>query len=360
MSKVYFAGLSSSTKEDNLISRIKKLFEITGEGISYKGNELIALKVHFGEKGIDTYLRPVQVAPIAEAVKEAGGKPFLSDTNTLYRGSRANAVDHHRTAQDNGWLRPVVDAPVVIADGLRGHEFYIVNINGEHYSEVKIGAAFLQADGIIGVSHFKGHGLTGFGGTLKNLGMGCGSRAGKLIMHCDVNPVVKKEKCIACGKCAEWCPADAISVAQYAEIDLEKCIGCGECKIVCPENAIKVEDTSETEKVQEKIAEYALGAIKGKENKSLYYNFITDVTPECDCPPWRKAPIVPDIGIVASRDPVAVDQAAYDLVNQTKGSEFQTEVDKFEKLHNINPAIQLKHAEKIGLGKRDYKLIDIS
>ncbi|MFW6040478.1 MAG: DUF362 domain-containing protein [Thermoplasmatota archaeon] len=360
MTKVYFTDLSSESKEDNLINRIKKLFKKTSEGITYNKDELVALKLHFGEKGIDTYIRPVQVAPIAEAVKEAGGKPFLADSNTLYSGSRANAVDHHRTAQENGWLRPVVDAPVIIADGLHGNEFYSVKIKGKHFDEVKIGAGFYQADGIIGVSHFKGHGMTGFGGTLKNLGMGCASRAGKLMMHYDVKPEVDIDECIGCGKCAIWCPADAIEVEQYAEIDLEKCIGCGECRIVCPEGAVKVKDSSDNEELQEKIAEFALGSVIGKEDKSLYYNFITDVTPECDCPPWRKHPMVPDIGVITSADPVAVDQAAYDLVKGAEGREYSKGVDKFKIEHGIDPTIQLKHAEKIGLGKRDYQLIDIS
>ncbi len=360
MSKVFFTGLSSKASEDNLLCRIRQLFTKTGEAIKYDKGDLIALKVHFGEKGIDTYIRPVQVSPIAGAVKEAGGKPFLTDTNTLYTGSRSNAVDHHRTAQENGWLRPVVDAPVVIADGLHGHEFNMVKIKGKHLKEVKIGAALYQADGIIGISHFKGHDMTGFGGTLKNLGMGCASRAGKVIMHCDVKPEVDINECIACGKCADRCAANAITVEKYARIELKKCTGCGECKITCPEEAIKVKDTSEIEKVQEKIAEYALGAVKGKENKSLYFNFIVDVTPECDCASWRQYPLVPDIGVIASKDPVAVDQAAYDLVTQIKGHKYDAGTDKFKMEHNINPEIQLIHAENIGLGKREYELIDIT
>ncbi len=360
MTKVYFSDLSSKSKDDNLLNRIRKLFKMAGEGITYNKDDLIALKVHFGEKGIDTFIRPVQVSPIAEAIIEAGGKPFLADTNTLYVGSRANAVDHHRTAQDNGWLRPVIDAPVVIADGLHGNEFYNVSIDGKHFKEVKIGAAFYQADAIVGVSHFKGHDMTGFGGTLKNLGMGCASRAGKLMMHYDVKPFVKINKCIACGKCVEWCPVDAIKVEKYANINLEKCIGCGECKIVCPENAIKVKDSSETAKLQEKTSEFAWGAVKGKEKKSLYFNFIFDVTPGCDCLPWRNHPLIPDIGIIASKDPVAIDQAAYDLVKQAKGHDFDSGVDKFMKQHNIDSTIQLEHAEKIGMGKRSYELINIS
>ncbi len=358
MSKVYFAGLSSSTKEDNLLQRIKRLFKYAGEGVSYDDG-LVAVKLHFGEMGIDTYMRPVRVRPIVEAVKEAGGKPFLGDSNTLYRGSRGDAVDHHITAARNGWLMPAVDAPVIIADGLHGHEFYTQKIEGKHFEEVKIGAAFYQADGIVGVTHFKGHGMTGFGGTLKNLGMGCASRAGKLMMHYNVKPEVDIKECIGCGKCAIWCPADAIEVENYASIDQQRCIGCGECRIVCPEGAIKVKDSSTNYELQEKVAEYAHGSLKGKYDKSLFYNFVMDVTPECDCPPWRKGPMVPDIGVIASRDPVAIDQAAFDLVKNAEGEQ-EAGVDKFCAAHDVDGTVQLKHAEKMGMGERNYELIDIS
>ncbi|MFP3872645.1 MAG: DUF362 domain-containing protein [Candidatus Natronoplasma sp.] len=360
MAKVYFTDLSSEKKEDNLYSRIKKLFEEAGEGFEFEEDELVSLKLHFGEKGIDTFLRPVRVAPIVEAVKEAGGKPFLGDSNTLYSGSRSNAVDHHRTAQENGWVRPVVDAPVIIADGLQGNEFYTVEIDGEHFDEVKIGAAFFQADSIMAVSHFKGHGMTGFGGALKNLGMGCASRAGKLMQHYDVKPEVNIEECIGCGECAIWCPEGAIEVEQYAEIDYDKCIGCGECRIVCPENAIKVEDSSSNKALQEKTAEYAFGALKDKMEKAVHFNFAMDVTPECDCPPWRKAPLIPDIGVLASQDPVALDQASFDMVKEEEGKDYKGGVDKFKAVHDVDPTHQLRHAEKIGFGEREYELIDIS
>ncbi len=360
MTKVYFTDLSADSKENNLLNKLKELFRRAGDGIEYDKEDLVAVKLHFGEKGIDTYLRPVRIAPIVEAVKEAGGKPFLCDSNTLYKGSRSNAVDHHRTAQENGWLRPVVDAPVVIADGLHGNEFYTQKIDGKHFDEVKIGAAFYQADAIIGVSHFKGHMMSGFGGTLKNLGMGCASRAGKLMMHYNVHPEVDSEDCIGCGKCAIWCPADAIEVGEHAVIDSEKCIGCGECRIVCPEGAIKVKDSSTNVELCEKISEFAHGSMVDKYDKSLFFNFIMDVTPECDCPPWRQAPLVPDIGVVASKDPVAVEQAALDLVTEAEGIKAEAGVDKFGAEHDIDGAVQIEHAVKMGMGKKEYELVDIS
>ncbi len=362
-SKVYFTDLSAESQEKNLPHKIKELFERASDGIEYEdeeGKDIVALKLHFGEKGIDTFLRPVRVAPIAEAVKEKGGKPFLGDSNTLYKGSRSNAVDHHNTAQENGWVRPTVDAPVFIADGLHGNEFNTVDIEGEHFDEVKIGAGFYQSDAIIGVTHFKGHGMTGFGGTLKNLGMGCASRAGKLMMHYDVEPEIDIDECIACGVCADWCPEDAIEVDEYAEIDREKCIGCGECRIVCPEGAVKVEDTSTNKALQEKIAEFAHGSLLDKYDKSIFFNFVMDVTPECDCPPWRKHPMVPDIGVVASKDPLAIDQASFDLVKKEEGVDHESGTDKFWEAHEVDGTEQLKHGEKIGLGERDYELIDIS
>ncbi|MGM0510309.1 MAG: DUF362 domain-containing protein [Thermoplasmatota archaeon] len=360
MSKVYFTDLSSGSKEDNLPNRLKKLFRKAADGIKYDEKELVALKLHFGEKGIDTFLRPVRVAPIVDAVREAGGKPFLCDSNTLYKGSRSNAVDHHMTAQENGWLRPVVDAPVVIADGLHGNEFYKQEIDGEHFDEVKIGAAFYQADAIIGVSHFKGHMMSGFGGTLKNLGMGCASRAGKLMMHYNVKPEVDVEECIACGECAKWCPESAIEVDDHAVIDYEKCIGCGECRIVCPVGAIKVEDSSTNDELCEKISEFAHGTLVDKYDRSLFFNFIMDVTPECDCPPWRQYPMVPDIGVVASKDPVAVEQASLDLVTEAEGRDYEAGVEKFGAEHDVDGSIQIEHAVKMGMGEKEYELIDIS
>ncbi len=359
MSEVYFAGLSSSSKDDNLPSRIERLFHKASEGMDHN-DKFVAVKLHFGELGIDTYMRPVRVAPIVKAIKDAGGKPFLTDSNTLYRGSRGNAVDHHVTAAKNGWLMPVVDAPVIIADGLHGHDFYKQKIDGKHFNEVKLGTAIQQADSMVCVTHFKGHGMTGFGGTLKNLGMGCASRAGKLMMHYNVKPFVDEEKCICCGKCAIWCPADAITVEKYANIDLDSCIGCGECRIVCPEGAVKVKDSSSNDELQEKIAEFAHGALMGKYDTSVFYNFVMDVTPECDCPPWRKGPLVADIGVLASRDPVAVDQAAFDLVKDAVGSEHEAGTDKFCEVHGIDSSIQLKHAEWIGMGERKYELVDIT
>ncbi len=359
MSKVYFAGLSSSTKEDNFLQRIERLFRYAGEGTEYDGG-LVAIKLHFGELGIDTYMRPVRVRPIVEAVKKAGGKPFLADSNTLYRGSRGNSVDHHITAARNGWLMPVVDAPVIIADGLHGNDFRTQKIDGKHFKEVKIASGFYHADAIVGVTHFKGHDMTGFGGTLKNLGMGCASRAGKLMMHFDVKPVVDRDKCVACGRCATWCPADAIEVKEYASIDLSRCVGCGECRIVCHLGAVKVKDYSGNDDMQEKIAEFAHGTMMGKYEKSLFYNFVLDVTPECDCPPWRKGPLVADIGVLASRDPVAVDQAAFDLVKDAKGTEHESGMDKFCAVHKVDGEVQLVHGERLGMGERRYELVDIT
>ena len=360
MSKVYFTDLTSDSKDDNFYSRLKKLYRKAGDGHEFEENELVALKLHFGEKGIDTFLRPIRGAPIVDAVKESGGKPFLADSNTLYKGSRSNAVDHHRTAQENGWVRPVIDAPVIIADGLHGNEFYSVEIDGIHFEEVKIGAAFYQADHVLAMSHFKGHGMTGFGGVLKNLGMGCASRAGKLMQHYDVKPEVNIEECIGCGECEIWCPGDAIEVEQYAEIDHEKCIGCGECRIVCPEGAIEVEDSSSEKELQEKTAEYAYGALKGKQDKAVHFNYVMDVTPECDCPPWRKEPMVHDIGVVASKDPIALDQASFDLVKEAKGKDYKADEDKFMAAHDVDATHQLRHGERVGLGEREYELIDIN
>ncbi len=322
--------------------------------MTYDPEDLVAVKLHFGEEGLDTFVRPVLVAPIVEKIKGLEGKPFLTDSNTLYVGSRSNAVDHLDTAQKHGWLRPVVDAPVIIADGLHGNEFYRQSIEGKHFDKVKLAAAFQQCSGIVGVSHFKGHIMTGFGGTLKNLGMGCASRAGKLMMHYDVRPEIDTQRCTACGRCVDHCPGEAIEVGEYAIIDHDRCIGCGECKIICTQRAVKVNEASSNEKLQEKIAEFAHGSLIGKRDRSLFFNFLVDITPECDCPPWRKKPLVSDIGVLASRDPVAIDQASLDLVNEAARE------DVFRRVHGVDPCIQLEHGERIGMGTREYELIDLS
>ncbi|MCG9968016.1 DUF362 domain-containing protein [Pelotomaculum terephthalicicum JT] len=362
--KVYFTDMRAGN-DLSLLDKVERLFVRAGLQEIIAPEELVAIKLHFGERGNTGYVRPQFVRRIVDKVKELGGKPFLTDANTLYKGSRANAVDHLQTAVENGFAYAVMGAPLIIADGLSGKEYVNVQISRKHFNEVKIGASAYHADALIAVTHFKGHELVGFGGVLKNLGMGLGSRSGKLMMHSDVHPVVSADKCKGCAKCGRWCPAGAISVRQKVSvIEPGKCIGCGECTVTCPAGAIEIDWQSEPDRMQEKIVEYAEGAIKNKNGKYGFISFVTQVTPDCDCCGFSDAPLVRDIGILASRDPVALDQACVDLVNREKvlpGSRLAGKGDVGDKFLALYPGIdwrrQLDYAEEIGLGTRKYELI---
>lgn len=365
---VYFADMRARHRE-NLFDKLVSLFERSGMKDIIAPKDLVAFKIHFGERGNTGYVRPQFVRRLVEEVKKLGGRPFLTDANTLYAGSRSDAVEHLQTAVENGFAYAVVGAPLVIADGLVGKDYISVPVNMKHFKEVKIGSAVYLADALLVVSHFKGHELTGFGGALKNIGMGSGSRAGKRVMHSDVLPNVNVEKCLGCGSCSEWCPAGAITVSGEspgAFIDREKCLGCGECTITCRSGAIEVDWRAEPDAVQEKIVEYAAGVLKNKRGKAGYINFVMGVSPDCDCAGWTDASVVRDIGILASLDPVALDQASADLVNKEQGLSgsrlegYEQAQDKFAALHpRINWRRQLQYAQEAGLGARDYNLIRI-
>ncbi|MHB1420547.1 MAG: DUF362 domain-containing protein [Bacillota bacterium] len=366
-SEVYFADMSAK-QGSSLLDKVEKLYLKARFDEIVAPKDLVAIKIHFGEPGNTAYIRPQFVRRIVNKIKAAGGKPFLTDANTLYVGGRSNAVDHLQTAVENGFPYSVVDAPLVIADGLNGKDYVMVEVNQKHCKEVNIGSAIYHADAIIGVTHFKGHELTGFGGVIKNIGMGSGSRSGKQVMHADVLPRVRAERCKACNKCVRWCPSKAITIDnKVATINAQMCIGCGECVVTCPNRALSVawKNKTETNVVQEKMTEFAQGVLKGKEQKCAFINFVMGVSPDCDCAGWNDAPIVGDIGILASRDPVAIDQACYDLVNAQRSlpnsriGDCAAGTDKFYAVHEIDGTVQLDYAEKIGLGTRAYELIKI-
>jgi uncharacterized protein len=362
--KVYFTDMRAGFNK-SLLDKVERLFDYAGMSTFIGRKDLVALKLHFGEKGNTGYIRPQFLRRIVNKVKGLGGRPFLTDTNTLYFGSRSNAIDHLQTAIENGFAYAVVDAPLIIADGLAGKDYINVEINRKHFKVVKISSVAYHADAIIALTHFTGHEIAGFGGVLKNLGMGLGSRSGKQNMHSDVLPSINPDKCTGCGRCSEWCPAEAIRIkGKVSHIDEKKCIGCGECTVTCPEHAIAVNWKTEPNAIQEKIIEYAEGALKNKNGKCGFITFVTNVSPHCDCFGWSDAPLVKDIGILASRDPVAIDQACIDLVNKeialpnTKLEGKTGSQDKFRSLYpDIDWQRQLAYAEEIGLGTRKYELI---
>ena len=365
--QVYFTDMRAGTRE-NLHTKLERLTEQAGLGSMIGDGELVAIKMHFGEKGGHAYIRPTFVRRIVDQVKELGGKPFLTDSSTLYPGERKEAVSALTCAIENGFAYAVVNAPLIMSDGLRGHSSHRVAVAGELLSEVDIGLEIIEADALIVLSHFKCHELTGFGGTIKNLAMGCSGREGKLEQHSTVAPSISEQDCTTCGVCLKACAHHAIDLSSgKAVLDENRCVGCGRCITVCEPQAIRIQWNEESALVMKKMAEYSLGAISGKEKKRLYVNFITQVSPSCDCYGHSDAPIVPDIGILAATDPVALDQACADLVNQSRGlpdtamtTAHEPGCDKFRGVYpKIDWEVQLEHGEKVGLGQREYELVKL-
>jgi len=361
---VWFADLRSGSRE-NLFDKLERLLALAGLDKVICSGDLTAVKIHFGEKGGHAYVRPVFIRKIVEQIKLQGGKPLLTDSNTLYPGQRKEAISALTCGIENGFAYAVVGAPLIMSDGLRGSSARRVPVKGELLKSADIGLEILEADALLTVSHFKCHELTGFGGAIKNLAMGCSSRAGKLEQHSTVAPKVAAQLCTLCGDCLKSCAHDAIQLnRQSAVIDADKCTGCSRCITICSDKAIQIQWNEQADKVMRKMAEYALGATSGKTGKQLYLNFITQVSPSCDCYGHSDAAIVPDIGILASSDPVALDQACADLVNQAQGlpntaltNGHAPGGDKFRGVHpNIDWEVTLEHAEKVGLGRREYQL----
>jgi hypothetical protein len=354
---------------------MERLVRKAGIGnIDFK-DQFVAIKLHFGEPGNLAYIRPNYVARLASVIRNLGGKPFLTDCNTLYSGRRANAVDHLKSAMENGFNPISANCDVIIADGLKGTECREVEINGEYCKAPKIGAAIADADIIISMTHFKGHEQTGFGGTLKNLGMGCASVAGKLELHSASQPKINRENCIGCNICVKHCRHHAIvlDAERKAAIDYSKCVGCGQCVALCQHDGAVLQSWDTSERLNCKIAEYTKAVLLDKPN--FHISFIMNVSPECDCWNHNDAAIVPDLGIAASFDPVALDKACADLVinapalrtsNALTDKEAESHhhnIEGEDKFHIMHPDTDwqagLKHAEKIGLGEEEYELITV-
>ncbi|WP_055665637.1 DUF362 domain-containing protein [Desnuesiella massiliensis] len=366
-SKVYFTNLRTKPGY-NLLDKLEKLIKEAGvNSIDFK-DKFVAIKIHFGEPGNLAYIRPNYAARVVELIKKSGGKPFLTDSNTLYSGRRSNAVDHIQSAMENGFNPLAVGCNVIIADGLKGTEYREIEVDLKHCKKAKIGSAIADADIVISMNHFKGHEMTGFGGAIKNLGMGSGSVGGKLEMHSASQPKIVEKNCVGCRQCIKSCSQQAISLDENRKacIDYEKCVGCGQCVAVCQFDAAQVVWNESADTANEKIAEYALAVVKDK--PSFHINFIMNISPNCDCWSCNDIPIVPDIGIAASFDPIALDKACVDMVNKAsviKGSELDEKhyhegTDKFSHIHvNTNWKVGLEHGEKIGLGILDYEIIEL-
>ncbi|MCK5162458.1 MAG: DUF362 domain-containing protein [Desulfobacula sp.] len=365
---VFFMDLEATSRE-NLPQKLSRLVKRAGIKNILKENDLTAVKIHFGEQGNTAYIRPVFIRKIIQTIKKYKADPFLTDANTLYVGARSNSVSHIHTAIENGFSYSSMDStPIIIGDGLRGKNETKVEVDQKNCKHVYIGSEAIDANALVSVAHFKGHALSGFGGTLKNIGMGCASRRGKLDMHSNVSPKIKRKTCIGCAECEKHCPAGAIHLEEKkAYLDKNKCIGCAECIVRCPTESVNINWNQTVPVFLEKMMEHTFGVLKNKEKKAFFINFITDITPKCDCLSYSESPIVNNVGVLASIDPVAIDQASADLVNQQKalpGTVLETNLnpgeDKFKGLYpSVDWEHQLDYAQKIGLGTREYNLVKL-
>ncbi|MCE5202144.1 MAG: DUF362 domain-containing protein [Synergistaceae bacterium] len=368
--KVYFTNLRT-TPEQTILQKLEMLMEKAGiKTISFK-KQYVAIKLHLGEPGNLAYLRPNYSRVVADLVRKLGGKPFLTDSNTLYVGRRKDALEHLDAAYENGYNPFCTGCQVIIADGLKGSDEVLVPVSGgEYIKEAKIGRAIMDADIVISLTHFKGHELTGFGGAVKNIGMGSGSRGGKMEMHSKGKPKISTRKCMACGRCIKNCAQDAISLGNNgkAVVDRSRCVGCGRCLSLCPFDAILFASSESNEILCKKMAEYAKAVLEGRPH--FHVSFVVDVSPFCDCHVENDLPIVPDIGIFASFDPVAIDQACADAVRKApviagsflaeKTPVGHGEDDYFHVMHpDTHWQTTLEHCEKIGIGTRIYELIEV-
>jgi hypothetical protein len=350
MSDVYFKRINSEELNDRR-GTILSLIDKSDLSSHIKRNDFVGIKIHFGEKGNKSFINPQLLRSLVQYLRGQKTKPFFFDTNTLYRGKRTNAVDHFSIAENHGFLS--LGIPVFIADGIKGNDYVPVEINKKHYKKCFIASMFEDIDFILSVSHFTAHQLSGFGASIKNLGMGLASRRGKLEQHCEISPKINEKLCINCGICAEICPASCIQRGENSfVINSDKCIGCAQCISVCPRTAVKISWSTEHNLIQERIAEYAYAATRGK--RGAYFNFCIYITKDCDCMNKEEQGFVQDLGILFSYDPVAVDQASIDMIINNQGYDF---------LNRLHPEIdynaQLRHAQEIGLGQREYTIIEV-
>jgi hypothetical protein len=371
--KVYYTDFRTKLGE-GLPTKLKRLVKAAGIGQLDMDGKLVAIKMHFGELGNLGFLRPNYAKAVADVVKELGGSPFLTDCNTMYPGSRKNAIEHLYCAWENGFTPMTVGCPVIIGDGLKGTDDISVPVpGGEYVREAKIGHAIMDADVFISLTHFKGHEMAGFGGAIKNIGMGCGSRAGKKEQHCNGQPTIHEELCRGCRRCQRECANSGLvfdEASRKMRVDTANCVGCGRCIGACNFDAIEFSDWAAVKDLNCRMAEYAQAVIHGR--PCFHVSLVVDVTPNCDCHSENDAPILPNLGMFASFDPLALDQACVDaclaaqplpnsqLSDRMAQPDFHDRHDHFE---NSTPDAEykscLEHAEKIGVGTRNYELITL-
>ncbi|MBN1797616.1 MAG: DUF362 domain-containing protein [Spirochaetales bacterium] len=354
--KVLFKALTKQSTLKERVAAIAAVLQNIELPNAYSKHEKVAVKIHVGEKKNNTFIAPEIVRQAVRWIKSKGGQPFLTETSTLYKGERSHAINHLIHAFNHGFTYGKVGAPFIMADGLVGNSEIEVAIPGLIYKSVLIAREIETADALVAISHPTGHMVSGLGACIKNLGMGLASRMGKMRQHSSVKPIIKSDLCTLCRLCIKWCPEDAIIERDgKAFIIKENCTGCGECLAVCGFDAVAYNWGVGSADLQKRMAEHALGVIINKKNKCLFINVLADMTEDCDCLAKLQKPIIPDIGILASVDPVAIDQATLDLTRKNDG------VDLGRKSYpTLDPTVQLEHAENINLGSRVYELQEIS
>lgn len=370
--KVYFTDFRTVAYGDGLPAKLKKLIKKAGIGQIDMDGKFAAIKLHFGELGNISYLRPNYARAVADVVKELGGKPFLTDCNTMYPGSRKNALEHLECAWENGFTALTVGCPILIGDGLKGTDDIAVPVaGGEYVKEARIGRAIMDADVFISLTHFKGHEMTGFGGAIKNIGMGCGSRAGKIDQHSNGKPHIDSAMCRGCLRCQRECANSGLdfdTANKKMTVNQENCVGCGRCLGACNFDAIAFDNDAANELLNCRMAEYTKAVVDGR--PCFHISLVVDVSPHCDCHGENDVPILPNLGMFASFDPLALDQACVDAclkATPLPGSKLSDNMakadfaDHHDHFLNTTPESEwrtcLDHAEKIGLGTRDYELI---
>ncbi len=354
MSNVYLVHVDHSSSDEELASAVQAVWRHAGFGKCFRRNDLAALKLHVGEPGRDTYVSPAIAKSLVGLMAATGARPFLTDTSVLYRSPRDNGVTHARVALEHGFGPEQMGAPFIPADGLTGADEIEVEIGGTHYEKVAIAAAIVHSRSMMVLSHATGHAGTGYGGALKNLGMGCSSKKAKLRQHHNQHPRIEADECIACGTCADHCPADAIEVDDHALIDKGKCIGCGECIATCLEAAVKFDWAVMGRQLQERIAEHAAAVVRARRGRLACVTAALNITKDCDCIAEVQPSVVEDIGILASTDPVALDQATMDLIRERAGQTIES-----LSYPDRDPSFQIAHAEALGLGESCYKIVTI-
>lgn len=367
-SNVYYWNLRATMKQP-FHKRMARLLKAVGLSEIIAENDLTALKLHFGEGGTTGFLRPLWLTPIIDAVKEAGAKPFLTDASTLYVGQRGEAVSHSLQAARHGFDAMTLGAPVIIADGLKGGYQEAVPVEGKHLDVAYIAGDIAAADSFISINHFKGHELAGYGGSLKNIGMGCASKQGKMQQHTTTGPAPNQDNCVGCGSCVSVCAPGALKLDlnDRITIELEKCVGCGGCFLACKTGGLVVNWKTDVVHFLEKMMEYTAAVLLPKKGRHLHINFVMDVVPDCDCVGYTDLPICPNLGVFVSTDPVACDQACMDMVNAAlplAGGKLPVECqpgeNKFRALHpHVPEDFGLGYAESLGLGTREYTLTKI-